>query len=59
MYFINKYFEKFATTKNQGAPENFTIGLCKCIHVAPSSNCSLLTLNPSFKVILRRFEVVL
>ena len=41
----NQYFEKFATTRKIiGAPNDFiTTGLY--MHIAPSSDCSLLTLN--------------
>ena len=40
-------------------PENVTIALCTCIHVAPSTSGEpLQNLNLPFILILRRFEVV-
>ena len=49
----HQYFEQ---KKIIGEAPDDMIALCTCI--APSSNCSLLTLNLPFEVILRRFVVV-
>ena len=46
------FFEKENNFRN--APENFTMFM----HIAPSSDHSLLTLNLPFNVILRKFEIV-
>ena len=52
----HQYFENIAKKLFFGFPENFTIGLCTC----SSLWCgSLVNLNVPFKLILRRFEVVL
>ena len=53
----HQYFEIFAPPppKKRDAPENFYQSF---MYIAPSSDCSLLTPNLPFKVILRKFEVV-
>ena len=50
------FLEICTHTQILGPLVNFTIGLK--MYISPSSNCSLLTLNLPFKVILRRFEVI-
>ena len=51
----HQYFAEICKTQNFLGPQEFYHGLM-CI--APSSGHSLLTLNLSFKMILRKFEVV-
>ena len=54
----HQYFEKFATIFFGGMPPRIISSRFMYIHVAPSSDCSLLTLNlPFLKVILIRCEV--
>ena len=51
----HQYFEKFAKNNNFRGTQEFSN---RIICIALSSDCSLLTLNLPFKVILSRFEVV-